>query len=149
MKKTLKGIALVLALVTLGLSWPAWQFYKEIRNARSEDPLVPLILLLLSGLCAATPILLLAFKDAILGLVGGIHLVSLDMVRPGDWIELDGHYGEVVHVGMRTVALVTADPGRRAAMRYFYAYELPRIDAWLGVVARREDVCRTMQEGWF
>ena len=47
------------------------------------------------------------------------------------------------------VALVTADPGRRAAMRYFYAYELPRIDAWLGVVARREDVCRTMQEGWF
>lgn len=40
MKKILKGIALVLALVTLGLSWPAWQFYKEIRNARSEDPLV-------------------------------------------------------------------------------------------------------------
>lgn len=29
--------------------------------------------------------------------------------RPGDWIEVDGHYGEVVHTGMRTVALVTAD----------------------------------------
>jgi glucose/arabinose dehydrogenase/lysophospholipase L1-like esterase len=26
--------------VILGLSWPAWQLFKEIRNARSEDPLV-------------------------------------------------------------------------------------------------------------
>jgi len=39
--------------------------------------------------------------------------------------------------------------GKLAAMRYYYAYELPRIDAWLGVVARREDVCRTMDEAWF
>jgi butyryl-CoA dehydrogenase len=47
------------------------------------------------------------------------------------------------------VALCSEQPGRRAALRYFYAYELPKIDAWLGVVARREDVCRTMQEDWF
>ncbi len=47
------------------------------------------------------------------------------------------------------VALATALPGRHAAMHYFYAYELPKIDAWLGVVSRREDVCRTMQEDWF
>jgi butyryl-CoA dehydrogenase len=47
------------------------------------------------------------------------------------------------------VALVSAQPGRRSALRYFYAYELPKIDAWLGVVARREDVCRTMHEDWF
>jgi alkylation response protein AidB-like acyl-CoA dehydrogenase len=47
------------------------------------------------------------------------------------------------------VALADADPGRRSALRYFHAYELPRIDAWLGVVARREDVCRNMQEDWF
>jgi butyryl-CoA dehydrogenase len=47
------------------------------------------------------------------------------------------------------VALSTEHPGRRAAMRYFFVYELPKIDAWLGVVARREAVCRTMQEGWF
>ncbi|MEO7246496.1 MAG: acyl-CoA dehydrogenase C-terminal domain-containing protein, partial [Rubrivivax sp.] len=39
--------------------------------------------------------------------------------------------------------------GRRAAMQYFYAYELPKIDAWLGVVAAREDVCRAMQDEWF
>ena len=47
------------------------------------------------------------------------------------------------------VALASADPGRRAAMRYFFAYELPRIDAWLGVVSRRESVCREMQDDWF
>jgi len=40
MKKVFKGIALVLGLAILVLSWPAWQFFKEIRNARSEDPVV-------------------------------------------------------------------------------------------------------------
>ncbi len=39
--------------------------------------------------------------------------------------------------------------GKLAAMRYFFAYELPRIDAWLGVVSRREAVCREMPEAWF
>jgi butyryl-CoA dehydrogenase len=39
--------------------------------------------------------------------------------------------------------------GKLAALRYFYAYELPRIDAWLGVVARREPLVREMREEWF
>ena len=39
--------------------------------------------------------------------------------------------------------------GKRAAMRYFFAYELPRIDAWLKVVAEREAVCRNMHDDWF
>jgi butyryl-CoA dehydrogenase len=39
--------------------------------------------------------------------------------------------------------------GHLAAMRYFHVYELPRIDAWLSVVASREAVCRTMPEEWF
>ncbi len=39
--------------------------------------------------------------------------------------------------------------GKLAAMRYFFAYELPRIDAWLRVVESREDCCRTAQESWF
>jgi alkylation response protein AidB-like acyl-CoA dehydrogenase len=33
-------------------------------------------------------------------------------------------------------------PGRTAAMKYFFAYELPRIGAWLDVAARREPLCR-------
>ena len=39
--------------------------------------------------------------------------------------------------------------GKLAAMRYFYAYELPRIDAWLAVVARREPLPREMRDAWF
>ncbi len=39
--------------------------------------------------------------------------------------------------------------GKRAAAQYFYAYELPKIDAWLGVVSSRNDVCRRMQDAWF
>jgi butyryl-CoA dehydrogenase len=39
--------------------------------------------------------------------------------------------------------------GKLAACRYFFRYELPRIGAWLGVVATRDDTCRTMEEAWF
>ncbi len=39
--------------------------------------------------------------------------------------------------------------GKRAAQRYFFAYELPKIHAWLGVVARREALTREMQDAWF
>ena len=39
--------------------------------------------------------------------------------------------------------------GRLAACRYFFRYELPRIGAWLGVVASRDDTCRAMAEESF
>ncbi len=39
--------------------------------------------------------------------------------------------------------------GKLAACRYFFHYELPRIDAWLAVVASRDDTCRTMHDDWF
>ncbi|MFG6462116.1 acyl-CoA dehydrogenase [Roseateles sp. DXS20W] len=35
--------------------------------------------------------------------------------------------------------------GKRAAARYFFAYELPKIAAWLDVVARREPLCRDIK----
>jgi alkylation response protein AidB-like acyl-CoA dehydrogenase len=37
-----------------------------------------------------------------------------------------------------------AQRGRLAACRYFFRYELPKIDAWLAVVASRDDTCRAM-----
>jgi alkylation response protein AidB-like acyl-CoA dehydrogenase len=40
-------------------------------------------------------------------------------------------------------------PGKLAALRYFYAYDLPKLDAWLAVVARREALPREMQDEWF
>jgi alkylation response protein AidB-like acyl-CoA dehydrogenase len=46
-------------------------------------------------------------------------------------------------------AALDALQGRLAAMRYFFAYELPKIDAWLLVVAARQPVCREMRDAWF
>ncbi len=39
-------------------------------------------------------------------------------------------------------------PGKMAAMRWFHAYELPKIDAWLAPVARREPLLRELDERW-
>ena len=39
--------------------------------------------------------------------------------------------------------------GRLAAARYFYHYELPKIGAWLGVVASRDPTCAQMPEEAF
>ncbi|MEK8033751.1 acyl-CoA dehydrogenase [Ideonella sp. DXS29W] len=39
--------------------------------------------------------------------------------------------------------------GSLAACRYFFAYELPLVDAWLKVVSSREAVCREMLDEWF
>jgi butyryl-CoA dehydrogenase len=42
-----------------------------------------------------------------------------------------------------------AKAGRLQAMRYFYAYELPQVTAWLAVVNARDPVCREMRDEWF
>ena len=62
-------------------------------------------LLLLSGLGAMTAILLLISRDSIQGLLAGIQLVSNDMVRPGDWIEMPqyGADGDIVDITLHTV----------------------------------------------
>jgi miniconductance mechanosensitive channel len=61
--------------------------------------------LLLSGLGAMTAVLLLIFKDAILGLVAGVQLSANRMVAIGDWIEMPkyGADGDVIEVALTTV----------------------------------------------
>ena len=39
--------------------------------------------------------------------------------------------------------------GKLAAMRYFFAHELPKVGAWLSVVSSRDATCREMQDAWF
>jgi butyryl-CoA dehydrogenase len=39
--------------------------------------------------------------------------------------------------------------GKLQACHYFFAYELPKIDAWLAVVSSRSPICREMQDAWF
>nr|WP_269801920.1 mechanosensitive ion channel domain-containing protein [Zobellella maritima] len=62
-------------------------------------------LILLSGLGAMTAVLMLVFKDPILGLVAGIQLSANDMLSVGDWLEMSryGADGEVIDIGLTTV----------------------------------------------
>ncbi|MBS0374093.1 MAG: acyl-CoA dehydrogenase [Proteobacteria bacterium] len=39
--------------------------------------------------------------------------------------------------------------GKLQAARYFFEFELPKIDPWLAVVASRNPTCRDMREEWF
>ncbi|WP_404397771.1 mechanosensitive ion channel family protein [Idiomarina loihiensis] len=50
-----------------------------------------------------------ALKDYVSSLIAGVVAIHEMPYRPGDWIEVDGSYGEVTHIGMRTVELVTND----------------------------------------
>jgi butyryl-CoA dehydrogenase len=63
------------------------------------------------------------------------------------WLWLD--VARVCQAKLESAADEPAHRGRLAAMRYFFAYELPKIDAWLLVVASRQPVCREMQDAWF
>lgn len=61
--------------------------------------------LLLSGLGAMTAVLMLVFKDPILGLVAGIQLSANNMLKVGDWLEMPkyGADGAVLDIGLTTV----------------------------------------------
>ncbi len=67
--------------------------------------------LIFSGLGALTAILMLVFKDPILGFVAGIQLAANRMVAPGDWIEMPnyGANGDVMEVGLTTVKIQNFD----------------------------------------
>lgn len=62
-------------------------------------------LILLSGLGALSAVLLLVFKDPILGLVAGIQLSANNMLAVGDWLEMPkyGADGDVVDIALTTV----------------------------------------------
>ena len=77
-----------------------------ISNLLDKSPL-----LLLSGLGAVTAILLLLFKDTILGFVAGIQIAANRMVNTGDWVELPkyGADGTVLQVGLTTVKVQNWD----------------------------------------
>lgn len=68
-------------------------------------------LVFFSGLGAITAILLLIFKDAILGLVAGFQLSVNNMVMVGDWIEMPGRGadGDVIDVSLTTVKVQNWD----------------------------------------
>jgi miniconductance mechanosensitive channel len=66
---------------------------------------------MLTGLGAFSAVLLLIFKDPILGFVGGIQLSANDMVRQGDWISMPkyGADGTVLEISLTTVKVQNFD----------------------------------------
>ncbi len=61
--------------------------------------------ILFSGLGAMTAVILLIFKDPILGLVAGIQLSTNNMLAVGDWLEMPqyGADGDVIDISLTTV----------------------------------------------
>ena len=49
-----------------------------------------------------------AFKDYVSSLIAGVVAIFERPYGPGDWVEIDGDYGEVVSVGIRAIRLRTA-----------------------------------------
>lgn len=66
---------------------------------------------ILGGLGAATAVILLVFKDALLGLTASVQLSSGDLVRIGDWVAIDkyGADGNVVEINLTTVKVQNWD----------------------------------------
>ena len=60
---------------------------------------------LLTGLGAMTAVLMLVFRDPILGLVAGIQLSANDMLKIGDWLDMPkyGADGAVIDINLTTV----------------------------------------------
>lgn len=71
-----------------------------------KDPSV-----LIAGLGAIAAVLMLIFKDTILGFVASIQLSANDMLKQGDWIEMPGHGadGTVLDISLTTVKVQNWD----------------------------------------
>ncbi|MDH6358327.1 mechanosensitive ion channel domain-containing protein [Parabacteroides sp. PF5-9] len=66
---------------------------------------------LFAGLGASAALLMLVFKDSILGFVAGIQLSTNDMLRPGDWITMNkyGADGTVIEVTLNAIKVRNFD----------------------------------------
>ncbi|MGY4877525.1 mechanosensitive ion channel family protein [Vreelandella aquamarina] len=111
-----------------GLNWLANRLHGQMRFR--VFALVPLtrLLILITALAIAVPIIIepslhnmvtllgaiglaigFAMKDYASSLIAGVVSAIELPYRPGDWVNIEGVYGEVKHVGMRTVEIQTPD----------------------------------------
>lgn len=65
----------------------------------------------LSGLGALTAVLMLVFRDTILSLVASVQIMSNDMIRIGDWVEMPqaNADGDVIDIALHTVTIQNWD----------------------------------------
>jgi miniconductance mechanosensitive channel len=76
----------------------------------------------IAGLGAFSAVLLLIFKDPILGFAGGIQLATNDMLRIGDWIEMPKYNadGVVMDIGITTVKIQNWDKTITTIPTYYF-----------------------------
>ena len=137
------------------ISWIANQLHGSLRHyILASIPLIRLLVICLA-IVLALPIFIepslrnmiailgaaglaigFALKDYVSSLLAGVVSAFERPYRLGDWIEIDGHYGEVVHVGMRTVALVTADDDY---------ISIPHLKLWNSAVRNANNGSATLQ----
>ncbi|MBI4207694.1 MAG: mechanosensitive ion channel [Betaproteobacteria bacterium] len=70
------------------------------------EPSFQNVVALLAGVSLAVAF---ALKEYASSLIAGLVTVLENTYQPGDWIEMDGIYGEVKFIGVRAVHIVTAD----------------------------------------
>ncbi len=65
----------------------------------------------LSGLGALTAVLMLVFRDTILSFVASLQIMSNDMIRIGDWVEMPqaNANGDVIDIALHTVKIQNWD----------------------------------------
>lgn len=100
-QKPIKGLLQILKLLLFSLG-----FIVIISKLMDQSPG-----LLLGSLGALTAVLMLLFKDPLLGFVGGFQLAANDMVSVGDWIEMEkyGANGNVIDISITSVKVRNFD----------------------------------------
>ena len=89
--------------------------------------------LVISG--AASVAIGFAFKDYVSSLIAGIVAIFERPYRPGDWIEIEGDYGEVRSVGMRSIEVRTPSDN---------IVYIPHEKIWQHNVSNSNDGARTL-----
>jgi miniconductance mechanosensitive channel len=88
----------------------------------------------LSAFGAMTAVLLLVFKDTILGLVASVQISSNDMVRVGDWVEMPKFNadGDVIAINLNTVKVQNWDKTYTTIPTYYFITD--SFKNWRGMV---------------
>lgn len=88
----------------------------------------------LSAFGAMTAILLLVFKDTILGLVASVQMSANDMVKVGDWVEMPKFNadGDVIAINLNTVKVQNFDKTITTIPTYYFITD--SFKNWRGMV---------------
>jgi len=99
--KPIKGIIQILQIIVFLIAAVV-----IISNILDKSPVI-----ILSGIGALTAVLLIIFKDSLLGLVSGIQIATNDLLRIGDWIEMSKYEanGVVVDISLNTIKVENFD----------------------------------------